>query len=249
MNKSNIFKSSEFFMSEGDTLSMLIGDETGTAVTINLVNSADDTTDVIADVSSVDYDGNFYPSVIINNLEWMTINLRTTHYNDGTAIPLLANSSDWQAEDGSPGHDGGYTWANNDSGNETPYGALYSYYATTNAHGLIPTGWRLPTTSEFLSLIAFLGGASLAGGILKEKGDINWLSPNTGASNDYGFSAVGSGMIDSLGSIAYFKEKAFMATDENDGGDWVSFFLSYDSVGMSSDDGYLGYSIRCVRDV
>jgi hypothetical protein len=89
--------------------------------------------------------------------------------------------------------------------------------------------------------------STTAGGILKATGTIEegtglWHSPNTGATNESGFTAVPAGYIQghSFGGLGY------------DGTWWLGFeirILSYDTVQVSGDELDVGgYSIRCVKD-
>jgi uncharacterized protein (TIGR02145 family) len=89
--------------------------------------------------------------------------------------------------------------------NHVAYGALYNWYAAVynNAGETIcPTGWHLPTADEQEALMLTIDpdgtGVNTAGGELKEAGYSHWLSPNTSATNNTGFTAVGSGIRDYL---------------------------------------------------
>jgi uncharacterized protein (TIGR02145 family) len=85
------------------------------------------------------------------------------------------------------------------------YGVLYNWIAavdgssagsSTNPSGLqgiCPTGWHLPSEDEFIQLTEFLGGGLVAGGKLKESGIVHWSTPNTGATNESGFTALPGG--------------------------------------------------------
>jgi len=42
-----------------------------------------------------DIDGNNYKTIQIGNQVWMAENLKTTRYNDGEAIPLVTENSNW----------------------------------------------------------------------------------------------------------------------------------------------------------
>lgn len=71
------------------------------------------------------------------------------------------------------------------------YGVLYNPAAVKNPNLFTPPGWRVPTTEDVVDLVDYLGGPGVAGGKLK-KTDV-WEDPNTGATNETGFSAVPAG--------------------------------------------------------
>jgi uncharacterized protein (TIGR02145 family) len=83
------------------------------------------------------------------------------------------------------------------------YGKLYNWYAVkllqmdidyyNAANPNNQWGWRVPTEADFTTLQTFLGGASVAGGKMKTPGLTYWNSPNTGATNESGFSALPGG--------------------------------------------------------
>ena len=93
-----------------------------------------------------DTDGNVYHTVTIGTQVWMKENLKTTKYNDGTPIPLVAESKAW-GNLSTPA----YCWF------KTKYGALYNWY-TVNTGKLCPLGWHVPTDAEWTKLITYLGG-------------------------------------------------------------------------------------------
>jgi len=134
-----------------------------------------------------DFDGNIYETVQIGNQIWMAENLRSTHYSDGTPIS--------------------YYNYNNDSADVKTYGRLYSWAAAmkgatssntnpSNIQGIAPNGWHLPSKAEWQQLINYLGGVTVAGGKLKEAGNEHWISQNTDATNESGFTALPAGMHD-----------------------------------------------------
>ena len=138
----------------------------------------------------IDIEGNQYKVVKIGNQVWMAENLKVTHYNDGTSIPYFGQYS----YDNQHSYDG-YGWYNNDpSTYKNTYGALYNFPAV-GTHKLCPTGWQVPSESEWDTLITFLGGDLVAGGKLKETGTTHWNTPNTGAINETGFTALPGGMM------------------------------------------------------
>jgi uncharacterized protein (TIGR02145 family) len=70
---------------------------------------------------------------------------------------------------------------------------LNNWYTITDSRGLCPTGWHVPTDAEWTTLSTSLGGESIAGSKLKEMGLTHWTSPNTGATNETGFTGLGGG--------------------------------------------------------
>jgi len=74
------------------------------------------------------------------------------------------------------------------------YGLLYNWYAATDTRKISSSDdWSIPSSTQLNDLVTYLGGSSVAGGKLKETGYVYWDSPNTGATNEVGFSARGTG--------------------------------------------------------
>jgi uncharacterized protein (TIGR02145 family) len=134
-----------------------------------------------------DVDGNIYHTVTIGTQVWMAEDLKTTRYNDGTAIPYVAGDLEWKNL-----RSAAYCWYNNDVSNKTVYGALYNWY-TTNTGKLCPLGWHVASNSDWETLINYCGGWEVAGGKLKESGTVHWEAPNIGATNEFGFIALPGG--------------------------------------------------------
>jgi len=96
------------------------------------------------------------------------------------------------------------------------YGKLYGHYAVFNAKYITASGWHVPTLAEWNTLMAYLGGTSVAGGKLKETGTTHWDAPNIAASNSSGFNCFGGGTIDDYGSNINFNRYAeFWTADES----------------------------------
>jgi uncharacterized protein (TIGR02145 family) len=72
--------------------------------------------------------------------------------------------------------------------NSSIYGRIYQYSIAMN---VCPTGWHLPSRDEWMILVDFLGGKEDGGG--KAKSITGWASPNVGATNESGFSALPGG--------------------------------------------------------
>jgi uncharacterized protein (TIGR02145 family) len=153
-----------------------------------------------------DIDGNVYKTVTIGTQTWMAENLKTTKYNDGTPIPLVADTMVVRAMGRKPVSvplwivvgSGAYCWYYNIKiAAYHVYGALYNRIAV-NTRMLCPTGWHVLGIDEWTTLTNYLGD-SIAGGKLKENGTVNWHYPNTGATNESGFTALPGGWRDENG--------------------------------------------------
>ncbi len=164
-----------------------------------------DTTSLQIIVDSVDpgtvtdFDGNVYSTVKIGDQWWLVENLRVTHYNDGTEIPLLSNFSSWSTT-----RNGAFCYYEDNAANADDYGLLYNFHAVDDNRGLAPAGWHVPSTEEWKEMEMYLGmtqeQADLTlwrgtdeGGKLKESGEAHWTAPNTGATNESGFTALPAG--------------------------------------------------------
>jgi uncharacterized protein (TIGR02145 family) len=135
------------------------------------------------------------------------------------------------------------------------YGLLYNWYAVSDPRGLAPEGWHHPTSSEWIALITFLGGESVAGGHLKETGTIHWNEPNEGADNSSGFTALPGGQrLDrwlGVGGFWYIKNNAeFTAIDEFSESNAYDYSMFSVTTNVSKNDRLknAGVSVRCVRD-
>lgn len=134
-----------------------------------------------------DIDGNIYNEVVIGSQVWMKENLRVLRYNNGDSIGTTNPSTKNIIGETEPK----YQWAAHDNSNQIlTHGRIYTWYAVNDSRMLCPTGWHVPNDSDWTKLRDYLGGASIAGALLKDT--INWNSPNTGATNSTGFSALPS---------------------------------------------------------
>jgi uncharacterized protein (TIGR02145 family) len=140
----------------------------------------------------IDYDGNHYNSLFIGTQTWMRRNLEVTHYNNGDTISNVTDNAAWINLS-----TGAYCSYNNVP-NYKNYGLLYNGYAVADNRKLCPTGWRVPTNEDWVTLANYLGGAEIAGGKLKstgtvEGGDGLWYAPNYGATNSTTFRGLPTG--------------------------------------------------------
>jgi len=211
-----------------------------------------------------DQNGNVYKTVKIGNQWWMAENLKTTKYNDGTSIPVTDPT--WKKQTIPARWYGlktpAYCWYKNDSSTYgSVYGALYNWYAV-NTGKLCPTGWHVPSDAEWTALIDYLGGKSVAGYKLKETGTKHWRRPNTGATNESGFTALPGGARDcgrllndrefryirSLGHWWSSTEYAPEYPEYNRIKAWYLYIDYSGHVGRNYHYKSDGFSVRCVKD-
>mgnify|MGYP002632055626 CR=1 FL=1 len=193
---------------------------------------------LIAQETVTDYDGNVYQVLTIGDQSWLQENLRSLHYSDGSPIE-------------------GVVCYNNDESLAETYGRLYDWNATMRnstvggVQGIAPDGWHIPTSAEWNTLIAYLGGSSVAGGEMKST-DSTWRSPNTGATNGSGFSGVPAGEYETPNSrFQLLHEYAiFWTSTQSSSTKATEKYLSYSSAACTSFNWYksLKYSIRCIKD-
>ncbi|MCF8317286.1 MAG: hypothetical protein K9I02_00945 [Haliscomenobacter sp.] len=208
-----------------------------------------------------DIDGNIYNTVQIGTQCWTKENLRVTKYRDGTIIPLDESG-------GTTGNGTGETWSSrttsartvygHSAANLATYGYLYNWYAVTDSKGLCPSGWYVPSNSEWTVLNNFLGGSSVAGGKLKATGTANWNSPNIGASNESGFTVLPGGRrYSSDGFVENTDYAFFWSSTEYDNISSFSLYIASGAArlfrnGTNKFGGITenkdGFSVRCIKD-
>ncbi len=190
-----------------------------------------------------DIDGNVYQTVVIGNQNWMAENLKVTHYRNGDAISNAEPDLWWQQFVGTYiEHPEDYNL----------YGNFYNWYAAIDERGVCPEGWHVPTRDEWIVLSNFLGGAGNSGGHLKIVGFEYWNSPNDGATNSTGFSALPAGMI--TGGSWELNQSNFRAyfisTTEQNSTFIYARMLDYNNYAFAEYNLWHteGYSIRCIQD-
>jgi uncharacterized protein (TIGR02145 family) len=193
-----------------------------------------------------DIDGNIYLTIKIGDQWWMMENLKVTHYRNGDPIPNVTDYGGWEALS-----TGAYCNYDNDEGHVAVYGRLYNWYAVDDSRNIAPEGWHVPSDAEWQTLVDYLGGNLVAGGKMKEAGISHWYTPNEGATNESGFTALPGGYRWFDGSFGYMGNEAYFwsFTEANSLTAWCRGLFYFSSgVGRYSDGKRLGHSVRCVRD-
>jgi len=198
-----------------------------------------------------DVDGNTYSVIKIGGQCWMEENLRVYHYNNGDPIPTISSSSGW-----SSATSGARASSDANIANDPIYGALYNQFAVADPRGLCPSGWRIPSDEDWTELTDGFGGLSVAGGALKATGTLGfgtglWQSPNSGATNASGFSAIPAGYRTNTGSHAFADFVAiWWSSSSTIAGRAFGRRVYHDRVNVNRDQflNTYGFSVRCLKD-
>jgi uncharacterized protein (TIGR02145 family) len=191
--------------------------------------------------STVTYDGHNYTTVQIGSQCWFKENLRNDNYNDGTAIPGNLNDATWTSTTS-----GAQTVYGQGGPNEalslTTYGRLYNWYAVTDAAGLCPTGWHVPSDAEWSTLESGLGASP--GTVMKA------ASPLWNGTNTIGFSALPSGYRNTNGAFNDQGSYGFWWSSSHNGTYPSYLVLSSGDANITryNFDARRGFSVRCVQD-
>jgi uncharacterized protein (TIGR02145 family) len=178
-------------------------------------------------------------------------------YRNGDYIPNITSYTQWSQA--STSNTGAWCNYNNDASNGTTYGKLYSWYAVNDSRGLCPTGWHVPTDSEWNVMVRYLDPNA-------DTASVTWQNTNAGTSlksttgwdyngngtNSSGFTGLSGGFRDHVGTFGDLANVGgwWSSSHAGSGYAWYRWLLStsvdvwrypYHSSGW-------GFSIRCVKD-
>ena len=190
-------------------------------------------------IPSITYGGKTYNTVLIGNQCWLRENLDIGTRINGTQTQT--NNSTIEK----------YCY-NDDPANCNTYGGLYQwdeamqYLTNQGAKGICPTGWHIPTLSEFMTLgQVVVGDANALKAVLQGTG-------SGAGTNASGFTALlagdrfDNGYFENLSSEAYF-----WSSTQYDATGSGNLNLYYDDdiiyLGLNDDKEY-GFSVRCIKD-
>jgi uncharacterized protein (TIGR02145 family) len=200
--------------------------------------------------------GNIYRTIGIGSQIWMAENLKTSKFNDGSTIPMGIDNDD-RPYLSVPG----YSWYNNDSSTyKETYGALYNWYAVETGK-LCPVGWHVAYDGDWSQMILSLDPnailndhdnleSQIAGGKLKEAGTIHWLSPNMGATNETGFTALPGGARHGDGTFYGIGSRGFwwISGSSSELGSYQYMYYAHSGLERYSMYKNYGCSVRCLKD-
>ena len=204
-----------------------------------------------------DIDGNVYQTVTIGTQVWMMENLKVTHYRNGDPIPHVTDNGEWESLSE------GACWEyDNEVHNVPTHGRLYNWFAVNDSRNICPEGWHVPTDEEWKQLEMYLGMSQSEadatvwrgtdeGGKLKEAGYAHWFFPNTGATNESGFTASANSNRYYDGTFINMRYSAHYWSLSASGSlsAWYRY-LGYNNseVGRNSHNKNCGFTVRCVKD-
>ncbi len=202
-----------------------------------------------------DQQGNNYKTILIGSQEWMAENLYSSIYRNGDPINNITGNTQWQNATS-----GAWCHFNNDSQFECPYGKLYNWYAVADSRNLCPTGWHIPTDSEWNILIQHLDSmyspnatasqSDSAGGKIKTSGFAFWSPSTDTSSNSSGFSGLPAGNRSSIGVFSNLYAYAnWWSASVNIDNSWYRSVRYYNNdIYRFSTNRSSGFSVRCLKD-
>jgi uncharacterized protein (TIGR02145 family) len=198
---------------------------------VKAVNSLGTTygSDLTFTYTVTDSEGNIYSIVTIGTQIWMKENLKTTKFSNGENITES------------------YAY-NNDNSNVATYGRLYTWYAVNDSRKICPASWHVASQSEFTSLSSRVASSAE----FKEAGTVHWQTPNTGATNSIGFTALPGGYYTGSIYIYLYQQACFWLSDQASATLGIGAALYYNNLPTPGD--LLNWpkgralSVRCVKD-
>ena len=191
-------------------------------------------------------------TVSIGNQIWMAKNLDVDHYRNGDPIPQVTNPTIWANLT-----TGAWCYYDNNLANRSDYGKLYNWYAVNDPRGLAPIGYHVASDNEWKLLISYLdpnadieANINTAGSALKEMGLSHWSSPNTGATNNSGFTALPGGFCNEFGSSLINNYGFWWSASEKNVLEAWNFTLYSDMPDLQrlTNNKASGFSVRCLKD-
>ena len=192
----------------------------------------------------VSYQGYDYATVLIGDQCWFAENLRNENYENGDLIEAVSVYGEGAACDGSHSTDFDVC---DPAQSLSVYGRMYNGYAATDARGLCPSGWHVPSDEEWTVLTDHLGGESVASGHMKTT--YGWFEDGNGT-NSSGFSSLPGGYREVNGEFYLAGDQAYYWSSSFDG---LAVWLRFLNGGSEEVIRYsllpsFGFSIRCIQD-
>jgi uncharacterized protein (TIGR02145 family) len=168
-----------------------------------------------------------------------------THFRNGDLIPYIESNEEWKkaGENKQPA----WCYNNNDPANGIKYGKLYNWYAMTDPRGLCPLGWHVPSDTEWMQLLNYLGGDNFAGH--KMKSSYGW-EVNGNGSNSSGFTGLPGGLRHYDGDFQSGGHYGnWWSSPEAYKDDYYLYLCHDNGIAQRYRKDYpYGFSVRCLKD-
>ena len=217
----------------------------------------------------LEYQGYDYETVQIGEQCWFAENLRAEDYRNGDVIPAVLNDEEWSSTTSGAlavfGSEGSYCQHYSPELNPCSpmeslgaYGRLYNWYAVDDSREICPSGWHVPTDSEWVE-VELVWGMSI-----DDANSIGWRGTDEGSeakttfgwynngngSNLQGFAVPPGGYRFDDGSFYSAGSNGYLWSSSPVGGEsWFrGFSYLYDSIERHKLSQRLGFSVRCLKD-
>ncbi len=180
---------------------------------------------------------------------WAATNLNTAKFSNGELIPEAKTAEEWQKA----GQEGKPAWCyyNFSAENGKKYGRLYNWFAVNDNRGLAPKGYKVPTDTEWKTLVDYCGGIMDAGKKLKSAA--GWKEKGNGTASN-GFNGLPGGFCLEDGTFAGLESSGGWWTSTEGTGTgyentaWDRYLeAEKNAVETYSEPKALGFSVRCIK--
>jgi uncharacterized protein (TIGR02145 family) len=141
------------------------------------------------------------------------------------------------------------------TGKRVGYGWFYNWYAVDAAEGIAPAGWRVPSIDDFDDMAQHIldnydyDEDDLGGALKSTKNE--WLNPNVGATDEFGFSILPSGFREDEFYLINNRSGIWLSDeyDDNKTRAWGSFvFYNIGNLGRANYAKERGLNVRCIQE-
>lgn len=193
------------------------------------------------------------PDVTIGGQLWTACNADVSTFRNGDPILEVTSASQWTAAAAS--NTPAYCYYNYDGSTHAKYGKLYNWHAVNDPRGLAPTGWHVPSVTEWQTLVTTLGGSVAAGGATKSTDPFpcGFVNPNQGATNSSGLSLLPGGYASNSGTSLLGQQANYWTSTPENLTRAFDVILSYNSSILNVGSGIFterdyGQSVRFIHD-
>jgi uncharacterized protein (TIGR02145 family) len=136
------------------------------------------------------------------------------------------------------------------------YGLLYNGYVMLDVRGAAPIGWKVPSETDWQTLVTFLGTSTVAGGKLKgirtaPEERPRWDAPNTGATDEVNFNGYAAGQRSQFQVFQLTDQQALFWTTTFVSGTTYRVLAMFNNTATTQFSNYTavnGLPIRCIYD-